>query len=42
VTDDDFFGVFTIEQIKEAAAKVKVWIDFQSKKEKIIENQHIY
>ncbi|KAJ6962862.1 hypothetical protein NC652_001484 [Populus alba x Populus x berolinensis] len=24
VTDDDFFGVFTIEQIKEAAAKVKV------------------
>lgn len=24
VTDDDFFGVFTIEQIKEAAATVKV------------------
>ncbi|KAF9689618.1 hypothetical protein SADUNF_Sadunf01G0111100 [Salix dunnii] len=24
VTDDDFFGVFTIEQIKEAAAQVKV------------------
>lgn len=24
VVDDDFFGVFTIEQIKEAAAKVKV------------------
>ncbi|XP_058085941.1 uncharacterized protein At1g32220, chloroplastic [Magnolia sinica] len=24
VTDDDFFGVFTIEQIKEAAAKVRV------------------
>ncbi|KAA3469254.1 NAD(P)-binding Rossmann-fold superfamily protein isoform 2 [Gossypium australe] len=24
VRDDDFFGVFTIEQIKEAAAKVKV------------------
>lgn len=24
VTDDDVFGVFTIEQIKEAAAKVKV------------------
>ncbi|KAK2662657.1 hypothetical protein Ddye_001231 [Dipteronia dyeriana] len=23
VTDDDFFGIFTIEQIKEAAAKVK-------------------
>lgn len=23
VVDDDFFGVFTIEQIKEAAAKVK-------------------
>uniref|UniRef100_A0A5B7BY34 NAD(P)-binding domain-containing protein n=1 Tax=Davidia involucrata TaxID=16924 RepID=A0A5B7BY34_DAVIN len=24
VTDDDFFGIFTIEQIKEAAAKVRV------------------
>lgn len=24
VTDDDMFGVFTIEQIKEAAAKVRV------------------
>lgn len=24
IRDDDFFGVFTIEQIKEAAAKVKV------------------
>lgn len=24
VVDDDFFGIFTIEQIKEAAAKVKV------------------
>lgn len=24
ITDDDFFGIFTIEQIKEAAAKVKV------------------
>lgn len=24
VTDDDFFGVFTIEQIKEAAAALKV------------------
>ncbi|GAV86733.1 NAD_binding_10 domain-containing protein, partial [Cephalotus follicularis] len=24
VTDDDFFGIFTIEQIKEAAAKLKV------------------
>lgn len=24
VTDDDFFGVFTIEQIKEAAQKVRV------------------
>lgn len=24
VTDDDVFGVFTIEQIKEAAAKVRV------------------
>lgn len=24
VTDDDFFGVFTIEQIKEAAAKERV------------------
>lgn len=24
VTDDDFFGIFTIEQIKEAAQKVKV------------------
>ncbi|GLT80602.1 hypothetical protein SLA2020_520330 [Shorea laevis] len=24
VTDDDFFGIFTIDQIKEAAAKVKV------------------
>lgn len=23
ITDDDVFGVFTIEQIKEAAAKVK-------------------
>ena len=22
ITDDDFFGIFTIEQIKEAAAKV--------------------
>lgn len=25
VSDDDVFGIFTIEQIKEAAAKVKVW-----------------
>lgn len=24
VMDDDFFGIFTIEQIKEAAAKVRV------------------
>ncbi|THG11521.1 hypothetical protein TEA_017504 [Camellia sinensis var. sinensis] len=24
ITDDDFFGIFTIEQIKEAAAKVRV------------------
>ena len=24
ITDDDFFGIFTIEQIKEAAEKVKV------------------
>lgn len=24
ITDDDFFGIFTIEQIKEAAAKVSV------------------
>ncbi|XP_021887208.1 uncharacterized protein At1g32220, chloroplastic isoform X2 [Carica papaya] len=24
ITDDDFFGIFTIDQIKEAAAKVKV------------------
>lgn len=24
VSDDDFFGIFTIEQIKEAAEKVKV------------------
>lgn len=24
VTDDDFFGIFTIEQIKEAAAQVRV------------------
>ena len=24
ITDDDFFGVYTIEQIKEAAEKVKV------------------
>lgn len=24
MVDDDFFGIFTIEQIKEAAAKVKV------------------
>lgn len=24
VVDDDFFGIFTIDQIKEAAAKVKV------------------
>lgn len=24
VSDDDFFGIFTIEQIKEAAKKVKV------------------
>ena len=26
ITDDDFFGIFTIEQIKEAAAKVSVWL----------------
>lgn len=26
ITDDDFFGIFTIEQIKEAAEKVSVWI----------------
>ncbi|XP_048231150.1 uncharacterized protein At1g32220, chloroplastic isoform X5 [Ricinus communis] len=25
VTDDDFFGIFTIEQIKEAAEKVMAW-----------------
>lgn len=24
ITDDDFFGIFTIEQIKEAAEKVRV------------------
>ena len=25
VRDDDFFGIFTIDQIKEAANKVRVW-----------------
>ena len=30
VSDDDFFGIFTIEQIKEAAEKVRVWFIFST------------